>query len=409
MGKWDKYIATEDAPVSDKWSKYEAAPADRSKFETPEIKGGENGKVTGQDIIEHPFKSTVKGTFQGLPETLTGKTMEERAVENVNSPEFMQSETAPFDRNIPRARLAAENRIIGGKVADMASAPINYIGGPILKGLGKAVELTGVVQKLGKPLVAKTMSFFSGIPEKDALKAINNPDILSTGWLQKEGQEVGNLYKTKITPALENLNNRVDTKGLASKLAEEIKLSNSGEMTRAATTMTGSEKAKMIKWLDEIKTGDISLNKADAMIGEIDKGLGKVYRKGEKNILQPVTTTFEALSSKLRGGLGEIRNSQYQDLAPIWNRYSDYKNAQRINQSYSSWYPKLSSFLQSASVLGPIGLGTGNPIVGSAMMATSPKAQSLVMQGLSGVSKVGSGVGKIPFLPTEAIREQVNQ
>lgn len=349
-------------------------------------KASNNDSIATQGLgylKEHPFKSL----FQGLPETITGKSMEQRSVDYTQNPKFGQSDIAPFDKNIPNAGNVAMTNMLGGQAIDMATAPANAMG-PVIKSLGKATGLTQLINTVGKPLAAKTMSIFSGIPSKDVVKAIDNPEMLSSDWLKKEGTVVKDLYQTQITPALENMTNRVTTTGLAKTLDNEIKLITNGEPTRAATTMSNAEKQKIIKWLDDIKKGDISLNKSDAIIGEIDKGLGKVYRKSEQMKLQPVSSTFEALSSKIRSGLSDLRNTQYPDLAKVWGRYADYKNAQRISESFNKWSPRLMDVAKTAGVLTAAGLH--NPVAyGLGATAAIPKVQGLGIE-------LGSGLGKIP-------------
>jgi len=110
--------------------------AKRESSRTPTaVSEPESVATMGVDYVrQHPFKSL----FQGLPQTLTGKTVEDRAVENINSPDFMQVESAPYDRQIPRAGNAAFNRVVGGQMADMATAPANALAAPVLKGVGMA-------------------------------------------------------------------------------------------------------------------------------------------------------------------------------------------------------------------------------------------------------------------------------
>lgn len=105
-----------------------------SKIDFQPMEQKESMATQGLDYVkEHPFKTA----FQGAPETITGKTMEQRAVDNVvNSPDFMQSKTAPFDKFLPQARQAAENRIVGGQMIDMATSPAAYLAGPVLKTAG---------------------------------------------------------------------------------------------------------------------------------------------------------------------------------------------------------------------------------------------------------------------------------
>lgn len=108
-------------------------------------------------LTQHPLKSAL----QGLPETLTGKTMEQRAVESTQSPDYMKANgVLPYkggglDRNLYKVKQGAMSDIVGGQIIDQGTAPINYIGGkliePAMKALGLPLESISNVVKFSKP------------------------------------------------------------------------------------------------------------------------------------------------------------------------------------------------------------------------------------------------------------------
>ncbi len=156
-------------------------------------------------VKEHPVKTLV----QGLPETITGKSMEERAVENVNSKDFMQSKEAPYDKFIPQAGQAAENQIVGGQIIDQATAPINYIGGAAMKALKgilpKVLKFEKITEQAAKSKTAlDTIRTNLGQAKELALK--NTGDIpAEIDWSGNMSQKIINgiknpVYGVEFTP-----------------------------------------------------------------------------------------------------------------------------------------------------------------------------------------------------------------
>lgn len=127
-------------------AKFQEAPVVASQSQTPD-----SMSTQGLGYLkEHPFLSI----FQGLPQTITGKSIEDRAVQNINSPSFGQSDSAPFNKNIPNAGNIALAQVIGGQALDMATSPATYLAGPILKGtgqvLGKSAKYVGDILNKAK-------------------------------------------------------------------------------------------------------------------------------------------------------------------------------------------------------------------------------------------------------------------
>lgn len=124
--------------------------ADITKLSDDDLRklSGQNTGISGQDIAQHPFQSIGKTLIQPAAQSLTGKSMEQRAVEDVNSPDYLQSKTAPFDKNIPKnGENPAMGKIITGQIEDQATIPLNYVGGkliePVAKGIGAGVSAIG--------------------------------------------------------------------------------------------------------------------------------------------------------------------------------------------------------------------------------------------------------------------------
>lgn len=284
-------------------------------------------------------------------------------------------------------------------------APTEILGTGIGKAIGKAFvasKIPELMGKFGKPVVAKALSIASRVPEEDVAKALDNPQYLSRNFLDKEGKEVKQIYTNIVKPTIEDTNNIVDTKKLIPDL-KDIKLNIEGrtELTRQATTMRPSEREKITRWLDDIKTGRMTLNRLDAMIGEMDEGLGKVYSAIEKGKAEPVTRTFEALALQMRKSLKNLRDNEFESIAPHFNRYENYKNAEDVYKSFERVFPYIYNLASAEALIHFSGL---QGLLGSAGLAggalTSPKLQSL---GIQGVSKLGSAISKSPTLAEESL------
>lgn len=115
-------------------------------------------------VQQHPVLSLL----QGLPQTITGKSMEQRAVESTQNPSFGQSATAPFDKNVPNSGNIALGQLIGGQAVDIATSPSTYLAGPILKGTGQVLGKSAVF--IGNVLNKAKASY---ITDEVAPKAFN--------------------------------------------------------------------------------------------------------------------------------------------------------------------------------------------------------------------------------------------
>lgn len=381
-------------------------PYDRKSF----IKGG---MPTTEDVVQHPFKTGLRGlgagfeVAEGIPSDILLAVQQNREKE---IPKDIMS-TLQGDRPAQYGDVFRQSKLpilssepvasTMGLLATLGKpSPTAFLGEGIAGGVSKidkAAKISQTVSHFGKPFIAKALSVASRVPEQKVAQALDNPNMLSKSWLAKEGKEVSEMYKTEISPQISNTSNRIDTTKMMPEL-ENIKLNVEGttEATRQSTTMSQPERDKIVKWLDDIKSGNISLNKLDALIGEMDMGLGKVYNRYEKMKMEPVTRTFEALTSQMRKGLQTLRNTQYEQLAPKFERYENYKNAQKVYESFDKLFPKLYNLGVAELMLHFSGI-SGASWAGA---ATSPKLQSL---GIQGITKGVNALKQVPTLAAEAL------
>ncbi len=210
-------------------------------------------------VKEHPFKSIL----QGLPETITGKTMEQRAVESTQAPGYMQSDKAPFDRFIPRARDAAESDILGGQVIDAVTAPANAIVGPMLKGagmLGSGAVKMAANSPIGKPIVnyiAESKAVKQGLDP--LLKAFTKPMGLPKEELVRKIEEGSKEAVEKLRADKKLLDKSVfeESDKAAVKIQEELP-----KYFKRNSTVYGHELDKisdeLVKSNNQITRGELS-------------------------------------------------------------------------------------------------------------------------------------------------------
>lgn len=104
-----------------------------------------NNMNNGQDLVQavvtqgvqHPFKSIL----QPVAETITGKSLEEQARDkSLAGGDVLQPKSRPFDSNLGKVQGESLKNNIEGQIGDLATSPINYIGGAILKGAGGLIS-----------------------------------------------------------------------------------------------------------------------------------------------------------------------------------------------------------------------------------------------------------------------------
>lgn len=293
----------------------------------------------------------------------------------------------------------------GGLLASSARGmPTEELGRIIGKGVSPVFKM---VSKYGTPAVAKALNIVSDIPEKDVLTVLKKPQYLNRSWLKREGTQAKQLYKTTISPYLDDVTKRVNTQSIDAMTSTGI-INTSGEYTRGFTSMNASEQNKILKWIDDIDSGDISINKADSLIADIDQSLGRFYRRTEKG-KPAINKTFEGLAVKLRGALSDTMKTQHPDIAPVLERYKNYKNAERIFENYDVWKPKLLNAVVASAVTTPIASMLGLPFgaaYGLGVGTTIPKVQAM---GIRGISELGKNISKSQALPIQIIRNLIQK
>lgn len=339
--------------------KRESTPVDRSKFETPEYQGGANSPAKDSMatqglgyLKEHPFKSVM----QGLPETVTGKTMEQRAIENVNSPDFMQSETAPFDRNIPRAREAAENRIIGGQVADMASSPANYLAGPVLKAAGMAVSpITTPIGNAIKNVVkyAKPQNQVKLAEEvQNGLMSQKRAVIDNYG---KEYESIVGKSQNKVdlTPAVKNFVDEAQSLMQNSEFSQQVAAKNPQAMrifdmtdkiskAQGLESISAKEADSLTKYIRSLPSIKSKLNQASA------KGWHTVQWSNEDRMLLGLADDIKGSVIQAHPELGSLNKEYGQFMSAYKNVAPDFKIGTTINKikNYGEYDPQKQQLLE---------------------------------------------------------------
>lgn len=200
---------------------------DKPKMKMSDVLNGQPESVAseGWEYLEnHPFKSVM----QGLPETLTGKSMEDRAVDLTESKDFGQSKEKPFDKNLWFVKPVAEAMDVGGQAADIATSPSTYIpAGKIAGKVGEAIApaLTKSLKESAAKSYGKVLGATTKSEKETASKVIpgmveKKPITFSRGTLQataekemdKSGEALEKSYddlpkdsKISIVPTIENI------------------------------------------------------------------------------------------------------------------------------------------------------------------------------------------------------------
>lgn len=295
--------------------------------------------------------------------------------------------------------------------------PTGALGNMVAKAVSPVTAgVSTLARNYGAPVVGKAISFLSGVPEADAVKAVQNPEMLSRSWIRQYKPVAQKAYNDVVKPLINNPKARVNTSGLGAVI-EKLNLFTpeitevvnqyetrrvGGEATRTLSKMAKVEAKKVTSWIEQIKSGDMSFNDVDKIIGQIDNGLQKVYSKLEKAKLEPVTKPFEVVAIQLRKALSEVRARQYPDAAAALEKYGRLKTAERVFETFNRWRPNLINLVAMQGLTGGAGALTGswrNPaLYAGALAATSPKAQAFAIQAAGGAVNT---MAKNPAIPAE--------
>lgn len=376
--------------------------------------------TTFQRFKEHPLGTALR-TLMGGAEMVEGTTADIALGLQKGKPQEILPNIAKTLRGEKPAQLGDVFRGIGlpepmsATLGLLASGgkymPTELFSGGVMKGASKITQLPKLLKTFGQPVITKSLSVLSGIPENDVVKAVNNPNILSKRWLNKEKIIVDDMYNNVIQPAIRNLKNKVKTSiPEVEKTLKEIQLDVNSQPTRLATTMKTMELDNVQKWIGKLNGRELTLNETDALIGEMDLGLQKFYKAKEKAKLEPITKTYEMLTLKLRNALKSARDKTFPELADKFQKYSDFKNAERIYEGFDRWQPKLLNMALAGTIAGPLGQALGLPwatVSSLTMGSTVPKLQAGAIQLGSQLGKEAMKSSAIPFLG--ALRQSENK
>jgi len=289
-----------------------------------------------------------------------------------------QTQVGDLLRDAGAPEIAAQ---IGGLVGS-AALPTSMIGSKMLKPVDKAVTATA---KASTPLVSRILNFFSGVPQKQAQEALERPEVLSKGFLKAEKEAAGKLYEKTVKPLINDPMAKVDTSNLSPKIGKELELfTPSGEKTKNLASMNSNEQSRISGWLDELKSGNLSFNRIDSIIGEIDEGLGSVYRA--KELGKPaVTSSFKKVGMRLRGMLNDLRKQQHPSAAEGLDRYANVMSGEATYRTFDKYRPNITTAISA------LGFPYNKEIAAALASMTIPKVQAL---GIQAVAKGGKAALK---------------
>lgn len=320
--------------------------------------------------------------------------------------------------DIPREAVLSTGNNAGVTIPEPISASIGLLAGaskfsPLsattnvaAKGVGKAIQATKIIEKVGVPVVSKTLSVLSKIPEEQISNAIKNPNFLNPKWLKKEKEALDVLYDKTMKPLINSKKATVDTTGLSKKLVQELELLNpANEPTRAFVSMSKNEQNKIIKWLDVLKKGKISFNEADGVIAQMDEALSPVYRKMEKGSIVQFSDNFIRNVSKIRKQLSTAMKTQHSGAMAYLERKHNYHLATNVGRAFSDWAPHLMTAFVAQGMLSPFAplTKTALPIT----LSTIPAVQGAAIRG--GGILAGEAAKSGSLLPMAATRAMENR
>lgn len=450
--KWDKYKLSSatpspaDSDKGDRWSKYKLSSEPQTIQEQPKKQSlidklglGELGQLniervektiserpkiaqefiksppTLQTLREHPFLTPLKtlGAGMQLAESIPANIG--LALQRIEPEDIIPDVMAGLRGERPAelgdifrgAGVPEPVAATGGLLASgYKFMPTEILGKSITKTIATITQLPKFISKLGKPFVGKTLSVLSGVPEDDVVQAIDNPEFLSGRFIAREKPAVEKLYQTIVKPEIQKASNIVNlaVPEVTNNIKDITLKTPAQELTRLSTTMKKTELSKVEGWLSELQKSYITLNKLDAMIGEIDEGLQRVYKAYERGKLEPVTRTFEGVALQIRRALKSARNKQYPELSEHIDRYANLKTAERVYQSFDRWQPRLLNAVTATALAGLFGVS--KPVVyGAAVSSTIPKLQGLGIRGASQLGREVASSSAIPLLGVAKSRQ----
>lgn len=395
-------------------------------------KGTEPFSILSQtlsNMTQHPIKSIAGTVLNPATQTLTGKSIEKRADESVQSSNIGQSTQRPFDKNLGLIQPVAMASNIAGQIADQATTPLNYVGakaikpiakvgGMAAKGVGKlfGFESGRLINSLIKP--ADKAFNFGRNPGQQVVKegiTANTMEDLSSKIGSKLDEAQKDLQTTLSNPELvKKIDNYSDAiKPIDDAIAEASRnpRSNSALITRLENAKKDLLGYKADSTGKEVATRDLSqLNPVQAV--QLKRDLGDMTKWTKDNYADDVKANLA-----LKKAYGQIKGRLEKNVPGIREQNDRLANLIDANIAVK----KRTNLLQKSDMAGGLfekgslftagyGILTGNihealggiGAFGIKKLMDSPMAKTHVAQWLNGLSKsdLATAIAKYPQLKT---------
>ena len=360
---------------------------------------------------QHPLGTSLRAAggalelLEGIPSSVA------LALQRGRPQEIPQDVMSTITGNRP-AQRGDITRAIG--VPEPISAGIGLLSGASLimpetagtnalaSGVSKITQLPQLMNKFGKPILAKVMSVFSQVPEESMNKALSNPNFLKKGWLAKEGIRVKDSYKKVIQPLIDDSSKKVDVSSMKT-IAEDLgMISKDGEWTKQVTSLKPGEVRKLLKWENDLQKGTMSFNKVDSLMGEMDSALQPLYKSKEQGKVIAYSDKFKRLTVNFRGELNKLRKAQYPEAGKVLNEYETFKAGETVYRNFDRWFPHLIPAIVGSAGMGALGM-SGQGAYSPLILGAIPKLQSY---GIRTAAQVGGNLAKTGAMLPEAAFEQ---
>lgn len=353
-------------------------------------------KAVWTQVAQHPFKTAL----QGPVETGSGKTAMETQTEQVMQPDFMQSKTKPFDKFLPRARAAAENRIVGGFVADQFS-PANVFGGEVLGAAAKGAKVipdllggvSGRIHNLMARLPTKAFNY-----AKDPLSVLAKEKLQAntiTDYAEKASQRLSQRT-AELNDAIKNSDKTVDVSGIIDQHMKDATEAAQGSLQDRTAVLN---KIKYMKDALSKKYGDLSNLSVQKSV--------KLYRQLADDFPfsgDPEGNIMAKTAHKMYHDIGAAVDAAHPEIADLNQRVSGLIDITKAAENRAAIEARNNPIGLVGSILGITGGYTGGRLTGhnqaesigmglalpiGLKIASSPAVLTRVANALSKMSDVG--------------------
>lgn len=282
----------------------------------------------------------------------------------------------------------------GGAAANAVAKPVLEAASPIMKPI--------------KSGVGKVFSALSGVPEQSMKTAMDNPEVLSKGYLAKEGAESGANYSRTIDPLIQDPTASVPATQGTDDLVKKLGFyTPDGASTRKLTTMSKPEQDMILDWAKRLDngSGEINFNEVHKVIGEADSELQKFYKARQAGASANLPSDSFTNSARLIRQTADeaIKKGSAPEVGEAIDRSANYFKSKQANKDFSKVFPNHSMWKGITDAL----IGHFNPGAGTALaVAQSPIAQKYAIKG---AATLGRNIGKNPALVANAIKAMKGQ